>query len=51
MEGGEVEGWVGSEGVSGTAVWGGGCGGRCEGGRVVRVSLWEVGGCQRLVEQ
>ena len=22
----------------------------CEGGRVVRISLWEAGGCQRLVE-
>ena len=28
----------------------GGCAGRCEGGWVVRVSLREVGGCQRLVD-
>ena len=51
MGGREVEGRVGSAGVSGTAVLdGGGCAGRCEEGRVVRVSLWEAGGCQRLVE-
>ena len=28
----------------------GGCACRCEGGRVVRVSMKEAGGCQRLVE-
>ena len=48
--GDEIEGWVGSAGVSCTAAWAGMCGGRCKGGWVVRVSLWEARGCQRLVE-
>ena len=45
---GEVEVWAGSVGMSGTGA--GVCVDRCEGGRVVMVSLWEERGCQRHVE-